>query len=372
MIKEKNLFDIFIFFKKAKVFYIILTLLVLFVFSSNIPEIPEKQVKAQLQLIIGSDKINEDFFRPEYFFVDQQGNIYVLDSGNSRIQCFSSSGKFKFSFGRFGQGPGEMSKYASKLKLLEDKKLYLIDNYHRRITIFSLRGEYHDSYKLPFPVDDITLKNGKYYLSTFILKEKYEPIKFTSDLKKIEGSFGEIIEPTPRLIEKVQSAPLSILLENEFARMNMTRIVVNSREEIIYSQRWPYYLAKYNRKGKLLKEVYGKTDFDSHFPLEIKVEGESVSRRVTAPTSDLFDIILTKDDKLVVPFINPKRTIIFIDFFDSALNLIKRYKLANKIYDWSKPAGIKHLFINQNNKMYCLIVSREDLPKLKIFRLVEQ
>jgi DNA-binding beta-propeller fold protein YncE len=37
------------------------------------------------------------------------GSIYVLDSGNARVQKFSAEGKFLFSFGKFGTGLGEFN-----------------------------------------------------------------------------------------------------------------------------------------------------------------------------------------------------------------------------------------------------------------------
>ena len=79
-----------------------------------IPSLPdtkilEKPLRAELVFKIGSDKENEDFHKLRSFTVDKDGQIYILDAGNSRIQCFSKEGKFLFSFGRQGQGPSELS-----------------------------------------------------------------------------------------------------------------------------------------------------------------------------------------------------------------------------------------------------------------------
>jgi len=57
--------------------------------SSPDTKILEKPLRAELVLKIGSDKENEDFYKPSSFTVDKNGQIYILDAGNSRIQCFS-------------------------------------------------------------------------------------------------------------------------------------------------------------------------------------------------------------------------------------------------------------------------------------------
>ena len=47
------------------------------------------------------------FNYPSDVTVDHDGNIYVLDSANTRIQKFGPDGKYQATIGRKGQGPGE-------------------------------------------------------------------------------------------------------------------------------------------------------------------------------------------------------------------------------------------------------------------------
>ncbi|MBN2396130.1 MAG: hypothetical protein JXC36_06685 [Candidatus Atribacteria bacterium] len=330
----------------------------------------EKEIRAEFQFSIGTDKDNEDFYKPNYFTVDQEGNIYILDTGNSRIQCFSSEGKFLSSFGQLGQGPGELSRDASKLKVLDDGNLYLIDNYQRRITVYSKNGEYQKSYNTHSPYDDIVLWNKTYYLSNIILREKHKVIYITQNLNEVKKSIGHLIEPTPDIIKMVKSSPIPPLLENEFAYMNMTNIIVNSNGEIIYSQRQPYHLMKYSKNGRKIKEIIGNVNFDTHFPLKISFDGSIVRKKVVSPVSNVFESILLEDDQFIVPIINPERSFIYLDFYNSDCLLISRYKLPNIFFNKTKKEGITNIFIDRNNSFYCLINSMEAIPKLLKYKLI--
>jgi DNA-binding beta-propeller fold protein YncE len=48
--------------------------------------------------------INGSFNNPENVAVDQTGNIYLADTGNNRIQVFSSNGTFISAWGRYAIG----------------------------------------------------------------------------------------------------------------------------------------------------------------------------------------------------------------------------------------------------------------------------
>ena len=71
-----------------------------------------KDAKLSLEFVrtigdMDSDDDNVLFYMPSDIVFDTKGNIYVLDSGNHRIQKFSSDGKYMATIGNAGEGPGE-------------------------------------------------------------------------------------------------------------------------------------------------------------------------------------------------------------------------------------------------------------------------
>ncbi|MGM0466989.1 MAG: 6-bladed beta-propeller [Acidobacteriota bacterium] len=75
---------------------------------------PEAPFYGELELDLGQDLSigNEDdepyfFYRAFRLGVDSEGNMYVMDAGNSRIQKFDPKGEYVQTIGKKGQGPGE-------------------------------------------------------------------------------------------------------------------------------------------------------------------------------------------------------------------------------------------------------------------------
>jgi hypothetical protein len=76
--------------------------------NSNGPAYGEIKLELQEDLKIGrADDEKYLFYRLRGIDVDEEGNIYVADMSNYRIQKFDKTGKYLLTFGRKGQGPGE-------------------------------------------------------------------------------------------------------------------------------------------------------------------------------------------------------------------------------------------------------------------------
>jgi sugar lactone lactonase YvrE len=83
---------------------------------------------------------NEAFFLPANIVIDAASNLYVLDSGNHRIQKFNTAGKYLATFGRKGQGPGEFY-YPSWLDIDAQGYLYVSDPNNQRIQVLTPEGK---------------------------------------------------------------------------------------------------------------------------------------------------------------------------------------------------------------------------------------
>ena len=154
--------------------------------------------------IDGEDE-NYLFYRPCDIAGDSDGNLYVLDAGNHRVQKFDNKGKHLTTFGRSGQGPGEFQMPLS-IDIDEDSNIYIADWRNCRLEVFSSRGDYLRSIKLMTPVHRIRLlssgeiaimnprvgrNNSSYEESEDGSKPFLPLIKIIDESGKVTRKFGE-------------------------------------------------------------------------------------------------------------------------------------------------------------------------------------
>lgn len=96
------------------------------------------------------DDKNYMFYRARNIALDSHENIYVLDSGNHRIQKFDKNGRFLQTIGKKGQGPGEFENPGDFFLDGQDS-IYVLDS--RRIKVFDREGSF---------MKDITLQSSLY------------------------------------------------------------------------------------------------------------------------------------------------------------------------------------------------------------------
>ena len=293
-----------------------------------------------------------------------------MDTRNSRVQCFSPSGKFLFSFGRLGEGPGELSRGARKIKILDDGNICIIDYLSRNINLYNIKGQYIFSWKIQKGIyDDIELIDNKYYLSNLKLRKNNKPIHIFSKSGTNEGAIGFLVEPENGLTEKI-SKELDIGLDEFFCRALFTSITKNSKNEIISSQKTPYRLIKYNTEGNVIKDIVGVVDYGSKEKFSIIYQKGVPRIKAHFPLPDIFSPIVREDDSILVPFLNKERDVFSVDLYDQNISHKIRFTMQNQIVIPKNNEYIRQVHIDSDNNLYCLILSKENPAQLRKYRLV--
>ncbi len=194
--------------------------------------------------------IGEAVGREEYMFsevvaiaADAEERIYVLDYEECSVKVFDGSGRFIQSFGRQGQGPGELF-IPSTLTLTRENKIAVQDN--RGISFFSMGGEFQRS-----------LSTAKYLLTSSRLdidgniiglcvirdeeNPRYELKKFDSDLNYLH-IFG--------------SSPLPYFPRDGFNPFFPTcRWTLINGNQIVFGYMGEYELKVFDPEGNLTRKI---------------------------------------------------------------------------------------------------------------------
>jgi sugar lactone lactonase YvrE len=78
---------------------------------------------------------------PKGLGIDSEGNIYVADSQNHRIQKFGSDGRFLTAWGSPGEAPGQFNEPWG-IAVDDEDNVYVADTWNHRIQKFTSEGEF--------------------------------------------------------------------------------------------------------------------------------------------------------------------------------------------------------------------------------------
>ncbi len=88
---------------------------------------------------------NGQFSSPSGIAFDAEGNIYVTDRSNDRVQIFDSNGNYLDQFGTSGSGNGQLDN-PYDIVISSEQKIYVSEATNRRVQIFDLDGNYLDQF----------------------------------------------------------------------------------------------------------------------------------------------------------------------------------------------------------------------------------
>lgn len=134
---------------------------------------------------------------------DFEERIYVLDSKEAHIKIFDGNGRYIKTFGKKGQGPGEMSR-PSSLEITPQNEIAVNDPSARKIHFFSLDGTFSRAVSQTdraFFSDPKVDEDGNITASFMIMDEEvtYVLEKFTPQLKDLLPIFSTRVAKYPSI-----------------------------------------------------------------------------------------------------------------------------------------------------------------------------
>ena len=81
-----------------------------------------------------------DFAKPAGVAVDAEGNLYVADTMNNRIEIFDADGQFISTFGKEGDGPGYFAR-PKGVAIDGDGHIWVADGVQDRVQVFNKEGQ---------------------------------------------------------------------------------------------------------------------------------------------------------------------------------------------------------------------------------------
>ncbi|MBN1964580.1 MAG: NHL repeat-containing protein, partial [Anaerolineae bacterium] len=82
-----------------------------------------------------------DFWGPREVLVDDEGLVYVADTGNKRIRVYTAEGELVREIGIGGAGAGQLNEPVG-LAMSPDGRLFVADTWNRRIQVFDRSGQF--------------------------------------------------------------------------------------------------------------------------------------------------------------------------------------------------------------------------------------
>lgn len=296
-----------------------------------------REVKLVEELVIGKE-ISDDkvlFYDPTDIRIDNS-NIYVLDIGKCSVLKFDKDGNFILSFGKKGQGPGELNSPESFV--ISNKKVYIANSKNGRIEVFNIDGSFDNSFKVRGEPREICTDNiGNLYIH--FLHNNFLVHKYREDGKLIK-SF-------------VPSSDV----KDPFLQMFYNQVEISiENNELFVAYKFLNKIEKYNTEGKLILTTEIPLLYRYELPKPI-YKGE---KAIMLATALVLNIVCKNDFLYVLTPANPK---------DIAKVIIHRINNRGKYLDsFYIPIPAVNLTFDSKGSMY--IINSEDatIHRLKVSR----
>ena len=208
---------------------------------------------------------NYMFYGPSDIAMDADGNIYVVDAGNYRVQKFDPNGTYLATFGKKGQGPGEFEYNPMRINIDTSGNMYILaGNY---IQIFDPGGKEIRRTKFDFTFNEFRLSSSSQLIISYEIRA----------IRTFDGKIKFTSEPKTSLVGQYN---IDGSLVREFGKFhdfnniyvtgpaNTNFIEVDSHDDIYMSFYYQNRIEKYSPEGKLLWSSERPLNFELKYNLE--------------------------------------------------------------------------------------------------------
>jgi hypothetical protein len=195
----------------------------------------------------GADANGEFMFSRIALDVDDKGNLYVLETKDVEIRVFDENGRHIFSFGKKGQGPGEMMRPTSVgFQITPQNEIMLYDPPSQRYIFFSLDGKYLrriSTTTLGTVLNPVTLNSRGEFIAQTV-----PPPMYDKELKIFDSDFS-----TLKVITTLKNPPWN---QSEIPVLEPSIIYdVSQEDNIIWGSSDKYEISVLNPEGELIKKI---------------------------------------------------------------------------------------------------------------------
>lgn len=244
---------------------------------NNVPQWRDKPKVAFefVQKIGGLDATDENFilYRPNDVEVDGEGNIYILDTGDYRVQKYDKQGKYLLTIGRQGLGPGEFARPTS-IQVYKDYHLYVVDNGKGKTIELDQNGkEIRNIWSDAHNIFKVLVLQSDEFLVEYPGVYKTE---IGSESRNLTETLLKIVDNDFNLLREF-CTPLKFEDYNVDRQMNIIFYTFDKDDNIYVSFYHQNRIEKYTSEGKLVWKADRKLSYKQSKP------GKSEEKREEGP-----------------------------------------------------------------------------------------
>lgn len=294
--------------------------------------------------------------------VDEDENIYALDTQSAHVRVFNKKGEFVRLIGQMGQGPGEMQR-PYFVQVTSQGELFAHDPFTRRFVVFSLDGKYLKQISLSrimYPKHPVKIDTSGELITRIVPP----PPEGGTEVKKFDANL-ELLFMISK--EKMDDS----YLRDEIRLLKPSLFcAVSQNDYIIWGNSEKYELRVLDPEGKLFKIISRDqralklTDREKEL-LKNSTSGlYAVKGGFKAIVPDLYPafqhISVDEDGRIFVKTyerVDDKKSDFYFDVFDSEGKYIAKFK------SWIRP----HVW--KKGKVYTIESNPDGFPVVKRYKV---